>query len=44
MENPVEPTADRIWEDVSRRLRDTLNEPTYATWFASATASDRVGP
>ena len=38
MENPVEPAADRIWEDVSRRLRDTLNEPTYATWFSSARA------
>ena len=37
MENPVEPTADRLWDDVSRRLRDTLNETTYATWFASAT-------
>lgn len=38
MENPVEPTADRVWEDVSRRLRETLNEPTYATWFAAAAA------
>jgi chromosomal replication initiator protein len=37
VQNPVEPTADRVWDDVSRRLRDTLNEPTYATWFASAT-------
>ncbi len=38
MENPVEPTADRVWEDVSRRLRETLNEPTYATWVAAAQA------
>jgi chromosomal replication initiator protein len=38
VQNPVQPTADRVWDDVSRRLRDTLNEPTYATWFASAAA------
>ena len=36
MENPVEPTAGRLWDDVSRRLRDTLNESTYTMWFASA--------
>jgi chromosomal replication initiator protein len=36
VENLVPPTADRVWEDVSRRLRETLNEPTYATWFAAA--------
>jgi len=37
VEHAVEPTADRLWDDVSRRLRDTLNETTFATWFASAT-------
>ena len=37
MEHAVEPTAERLWDDVSRRLRDTLNETTFATWFASAT-------
>ena len=36
MEKPVEPTAESIWDDVSRRLRDTLNETTYQTWFASS--------
>jgi chromosomal replication initiator protein len=36
VENPVEPTAQRLWDDVSRRLRDTLNESTYTMWFASA--------
>jgi chromosomal replication initiator protein len=35
VEGAVEPTAERLWGDASRRLRDTLNEPTYATWFAS---------
>ncbi len=32
----MEPNADHLWEDVSRRLRETLNEATYATWFADA--------
>jgi len=36
VENPPEPTAERIWDDASRRLRDTLNETTYETWFAAA--------
>ena len=36
MENPVEPTAERLWSDVSGRLRETLNETTYATWFGDA--------
>ena len=36
MEHPVEPTAERLWDDVSRRLRDTLNETTFETWFAAA--------
>jgi chromosomal replication initiator protein len=36
VEKPPEPTAESIWDDVSRRLRDTLNETTYETWFASA--------
>ena len=36
MDNPVEPTAQQLWNDVSRRLRDTLNESTYVMWFASA--------
>ena len=35
MEGAVEPTSERLWDDASRRLRDTLNETTYATWFAS---------
>jgi chromosomal replication initiator protein len=36
LEHPVEPTAERLWDDVSRRLRDTLNETTFETWFAAA--------
>ena len=29
-------TADLLWDDVSRRLRETLNETTHATWFGAA--------
>ncbi len=36
MENAVEPTAENLWDEISRRLRDTLNETTYATWFGDA--------
>ncbi len=36
MEHPVEPTALTLWESISRRLRETLNETTYATWFGDA--------
>ena len=36
MENAVEPTAESLWDEISRRLRDTLNETTYATWFGDA--------
>jgi chromosomal replication initiator protein len=32
----VEPTAAQLWDDACRRLQGTLNETTYATWFAAA--------
>jgi chromosomal replication initiator protein len=37
VEGAVEPTAERLWDDASRRLRETLNETTFATWFAGTT-------
>ena len=40
MEHTTEPTAERLWDDVSGRLREALNETTYATWFGDATAGD----
>ena len=40
MENATEPTAERLWDDVSGRLREALNETTYATWFGDASAGD----
>ena len=40
MEHAIEPTAERLWDDVSARLRETLNETTYATWFGDASAGE----
>ena len=40
MEYATEPTAERLWDDVSGRLREALNETTYATWFGDATAGE----
>jgi chromosomal replication initiator protein len=34
----TEMTADRLWQGVSGRLRDTLNETTFQTWFGQAEA------
>src|SRR5262245_16419393 len=31
-------TADRLWQGVSGKLRDTLNETTFHTWFGQAEA------
>ncbi|HJU48605.1 MAG TPA: chromosomal replication initiator protein DnaA [Gaiellaceae bacterium] len=38
MEHAVEPTAARLWDEVSSRLREALNETTYGTWFGEAAA------
>lgn len=43
MDNTAEPTAERLWSDVSGRLRETLNEGTYATWFGAAGAGGLDG-
>jgi chromosomal replication initiator protein len=36
VQHTVEPTAESLWSDLSKRLRETLNESTYTTWFAEA--------
>jgi chromosomal replication initiator protein len=36
VEHPVEPTAESLWHDLSRRLRETLSDSTYTTWFGGA--------
>ena len=40
MEHTTEPTAERLWDDVSSRLQEALNETTYATWFGDAAAGE----
>jgi chromosomal replication initiator protein len=40
VEPALEPTAEHLWNEVSRRLRETLNETTYATWFGGASAGE----
>jgi chromosomal replication initiator protein len=32
----TEPTADNLWDAISGRLRETISETTYDTWFAYA--------
>jgi chromosomal replication initiator protein len=36
MERQIELTAESLWTEVSRRLREALNETTYRTWFGDA--------
>ena len=36
MKHPIERTAERLWDEVSGRLKGALNETTYDTWFAGA--------
>jgi chromosomal replication initiator protein len=33
VEREIELTADDLWNDVSARLRDALNDTTFSTWF-----------
>jgi chromosomal replication initiator protein len=40
VDHVVEHTAETLWQEISRRLRETLNETTYATWFGDAAAGD----
>ncbi len=40
MENPAGPTAELLWNTVSARLREMLNETTYTTWFGDARAGE----
>jgi chromosomal replication initiator protein len=36
----TELTAESLWNEVSGKLRDTLNETTYHTWFGQADAGE----
>jgi chromosomal replication initiator protein len=43
VEHTAEPTADTLWEAISGRLRQTLSETIYDTWFAHAEPSSFDG-
>jgi chromosomal replication initiator protein len=36
VEQPIELTAEHLWDEISTRLQGTLNETTYSTWFGGA--------
>jgi chromosomal replication initiator protein len=36
VERLTEPTADTLWDAISGRLRETISETTYDTWFGYA--------
>ncbi len=40
MEHATEQSAARLWDDVSQRLREALNETTYTTWFGAAAGGE----
>ena len=40
MQPVTELTAEHLWNEVSGKLRDTLNETTYNTWFGQAEAGE----
>ncbi len=39
MEKPIELTAEGVWNEISGRLREALNENTFSTWFAQVHAA-----
>ncbi|HYY64438.1 MAG TPA: chromosomal replication initiator protein DnaA [Gaiellaceae bacterium] len=40
MERSTELTAEGVWNEISGRLRETLNENTFSTWFAQVDATE----
>ncbi len=43
MEQEIELTAEDLWNDVSTRLREALNDTTYSTWFGEVDGEDLDG-
>jgi chromosomal replication initiator protein len=43
VEKPIELTAEGVWNEVSGRLREALNEKTFTTWFAQVEAAEISG-
>ena len=42
MEQEIELTAEDLWNDVSSRLREALNDTTYSTWFGEVDGEERA--
>jgi chromosomal replication initiator protein len=40
VEGQIDLTAESLWDEVASRLRGTLNDTTYRTWFGEVTGSD----
>jgi chromosomal replication initiator protein len=43
VEQPIELTAEGVWEEVSSRLKGALNENTYRNWFSQVESLDVNG-
>ena len=43
MEQQLEVNADTLWREVAARLRESLNEQTYTTWFQEAKGRELTG-
>ena len=43
MEHQLELTAERLWSEVSGRLRGSLNDTTYSTWFGEVYGRELAG-
>ena len=43
MEHPAETRADDLWTAIAGRLRETLTDSTYDTWFGQARPQSVVG-
>jgi chromosomal replication initiator protein len=43
VEKPIELTAEGVWNEISGRLREALNENTFSTWFAEVEAVGITG-
>ncbi|HEY1514554.1 MAG TPA: DnaA/Hda family protein, partial [Gaiellaceae bacterium] len=43
MEQEIELTAEDLWNDVSTRLREALNDTTYSTWFGEVDGEELDG-
>ena len=43
MEHQIELTAEGLWSEISRRLREALNDATYGTWFGEVSGLELDG-